>query len=243
MAFQIGSTFLPALGFGEQIGDRSDAIRTLVVPSGWAFSIWGLLFLGSAIFAVWQAIPALRSNALLDKIAWFAAGATGANGAWATYTQFNNLDIVSAIIILFSLGCLLMILRSLVSWSQPFSTGERWIAVLTFSALAAWLTVASTVNISATLAYYGVAASGQYPLLAAIIILVAGVIGAAAVLRSRGNPWFALVIGWAMLAIYFKGGQEHSGIALAAAISGVLPLVAALIGLRNPANRRHWLGV
>ena len=51
---QIGATFLPQLGFGDPIGDRSDSVRTLITPSGWAFAIWGPLFLGSALFAHWQ---------------------------------------------------------------------------------------------------------------------------------------------------------------------------------------------
>ena len=139
---QIGATFLPQLGFGEPIGNRSDSIRTLITPSGWAFAIWGPLFLGSAIFAIWQALPAQRDNALLDRIAWPAAIALAAQGVWATYTQFANLTVISAIIILTSLAGLLICLRAFVQ--QPrLTSGERWFAALVLSALAAWLTAAS----------------------------------------------------------------------------------------------------
>jgi hypothetical protein len=240
--WQIGSTFLPALGLGEQIGDRSDAIRTLVVPSGWAFAIWGPLFLGCAVFAIWQALPAQRNNALLDKIGWYAAGATAAQGAWATYTQFYNLTALSVIIIVFSLLCLLAILRQLTTWRDPFSTGERWIAALTFSALAAWLTVASTVNIVAALKYHGVGGAEEYPKLAGAIVLIAGIIGAEAAQRSRGNPWYAAVILWAMLAIYFKNGQQVTEIALATGFSAVFVILGCGRGLKTAGNRRHWLG-
>lgn len=239
---QIGTTYLPNLGLGEQIGERSDAIRTLVVPAGWAFAIWGPLFLGTSIYAVWQALPGQRSNALLDRIGWFTAGATAANGLWAIYTQFYNLTAISALIILFSLLCLLATFRQFVSWSNPFTTGERWIAVLTFSALAAWLTVASTVNITAALKYHGVGGSEQYPILAALIVLVAGVIGSFAVARSRGNPWYGIVILWAMLAIYFKGGQQHTEIAIATGLSAIFVIVTCLRLLSGRADRKHWLG-
>ena len=242
VSWQIGATYLPSLGFGEQIGNRSDAIRTLVVPAGWAFAIWGPLFLGSAIYAIWQALPGQRNNALLNRIGWFTAGATAANGLWATYTQFYNLTAISAVIILFSLTCLLATLRQFVSWSAVFTAGERWIAVLTFSALAAWLTVASTVNITAALEYHGVGAGEEFPRLAALIVLVAGVIGSVAVARSRGNPWYALVILWAMLAIYFAGGQQHIEIAIATGISAVLVIFSCLKLLSDRADRKHWLG-
>ncbi|MDP4605924.1 MAG: hypothetical protein NWS68_07205, partial [Erythrobacter sp.] len=147
---QIGATFLPQLGLGEPIGSRSDSVRTLVTPSDWAFAIWGPLFLFSAVFAVWQALPAQRRNALLDQISWPAAVALAAQGVWATYTQFANLTAISALIILVSLGGLLIVLRALVA-APALSRGERWLVAPVFSALAAWLTAASIVNISATL--------------------------------------------------------------------------------------------
>ncbi|MDN3646128.1 hypothetical protein QWY75_07900 [Pontixanthobacter aestiaquae] len=240
--WQIGATFLPNFGLGEPIGQRSDAIRTLVVPSGWAFAIWGPLFLGCAIYAVWQALPGQRDNPLVASIGWYTAGATAANGLWATYTQFYNLTFISALIILFSLVCLLATLRALVAWEKPFTKGERWITALTFSALAAWLTVASTVNITAALKYHGVGAGSSYPMLAAAIVLVAGLIGSAAATGARGNPWYSVVILWAMLAIYFKGGQEHFAIAVATGLSTLMVAFSCLRKLSGRSDRQHWLG-
>lgn len=239
---QIGSTFLPQLGFGEPIGDRSDSVRTLITPSGWAFAIWGPLFFGSVVFALWQALPGQRHNTLLDRIAWPAAVALGAQGVWATYTQFANLTWISAVIILVSLGGLLVCLRALSQQNQ-LSNAERWFAALVLSALAAWLTAASIVNISATLAYMGFGGGFAYPLAAAVMVAIGGVIAALAVVRSRGNPWYALVFCWALLAIYFRGGQQADSIAWACIASAVLVVLGTAIGLANPANRRHWIGI
>ena len=238
---QIGATFLPQLGFGDPIGDRSDSVRTLITPSGWAFAIWGPLFLGSAIFAIWQALPAQRDNALLDRIAWPAAIALAAQGVWATYTQFANLTVISAIIILVSLAGLLICLRAFVEQEQ-LSTGERWFAALVLSALAAWLTAASIVNISATLVYHGIGGGFAYPMAAAIMILIGGMIADWAVWNSRGNPWYALVFCWALLAIYFRGGQQDTFIAWACIVAGLMVLLPALVLLGRKENRQHWLG-
>lgn len=239
---QIGSTFLPQLGLGDPIGERSDSVRTLITPSGWAFAIWGPLFLGSLLFALWQALPAQRHNALLEKIAWPAAIALAAQGVWATYTQFANLTWISAVIILVSLGGLLTCLRVL-SQQDHLSNSERWFAALVLSALAAWLTAASIVNISATLVYMGVGGGSAFPIAAAIMVAIGGVIAALAVVRTRGNPWYALVFCWALLAIFFRGGQEAQSIAWACIAAAILVGLGALIGLANPANRRHWIGV
>ena len=238
---QIGATFLPQLGFGDPIGDRSDSVRTLITPSGWAFAIWGPLFLGSALFALWQALPAQRDNALLGRIAWPAAIALAAQGVWATYTQFANLTFVSAIIILVSLGGLLVCLRAL-SAQPSLTNGERWFAGLVLSALAAWLTAASIVNISATLVYHGVGGGFAYPEAADAMVGIGGIIAALAVARSKGNPWYALVFCWALLAIYFRGGQQSSFIAYACIAAGALVVVATAKCLLSADNRRHWLG-
>ena len=241
VVIQIGATFLPQLGFGDPIGDRSDSVRTLITPSGWAFAIWGPLFLGSAIFALWQAFPRQDRNPLLNRIAWPAAIALAAQGVWATYTQFANLTVISAIIILVSLGGLLICLRALTN-EHALSNGERWFAALVLSALAAWLTAASIVNISATLVYHGVGGGFDYPLAAAAMVAIGGTIAALAVVRSKGNPWFALVFCWALTAIYFRGGQEAQSIAIACIYAGILVLAAMIVGLMKPGNRKHWLG-
>ena len=68
VVIQIGATFLPQLGLGEAIGDRSDSVHKLLTPAGWAFSIWGPLFGLSAAFAIWQALPRQKCNDLLDRI-------------------------------------------------------------------------------------------------------------------------------------------------------------------------------
>ena len=238
---QIGATFLPQLGLGAPIGERSDSVRTLITPAGWAFAIWGPLFFCSAVYALWQALPAQRDNDLLARIGWLSVPALALQGVWAIYTQFANLTFVSAIIILASLVYLLAILRVLVDFKQPFTLAERTIVAITFSALAAWLTAASIVNVTAALVYHGLG-DGQDAMLTVGLMLVGGVIAATATLRSRGNPWYALVFGWALLAIYLRGGQEAQAIAIACVVSGVLVLAAMIWRLTEKANRRHWFG-
>lgn len=242
VVWQIGATFLPQLGLGEAIGDRSDSVRTLITPSGWAFAIWGPLFFGSAVFAVWQALPGQARNELVGQIGWWAAIALAAQGAWATYTQFANLTYVSAIIIAVSLVSLLAVLRTLTAYQRGFTGAERWLVALLFSALAAWLTAATIVNITASLVYHGVGGGMDYPLVTAGLILVGGVIAATAVVRSRGNPWYAAVFCWALLAISQRGGQQFDVIAMACSVAGVVVLAGLFSGLRVAANRRHWLG-
>ncbi|UIP06593.1 hypothetical protein LY632_13015 [Erythrobacter sp. SDW2] len=182
--------------------------------------------------------PTVRSG---WEIGGWAALALAAQGAWVTCTQFANLTAVSAVIILVSLVGLLAILRIMVRFERDFSLAERLVVGIAFSALAAWLTAASIVNVTASLVYRGIG-DGQDSLRTAGLVAVGGVIAASAVSRSRGNLWYALVLCWALLAIYFLGGQEASAIAAACMGAAGLVIGTTVGGLANRDNRRRWFG-
>ncbi len=236
---QILTPLLPQLGVGDPIGDQSDSVRTLITPAGWAFSIWGALYTGSIVFAIYQALPAQRHNALLRQIRWPAAGAFLGNAVWALYTQIFGLSVISSAIILFTLVCLLTIYRRFAEWDRRFTTGERWCAVLPLSALASWLTAASIVNIAASLQFHGVGAADTNPIISAVLVIIGGAIVCAALLRGRGNPPYALVFLWALSAIWAAGGQRAGEVAVAAIIAALLVIIGLVLGLRRDGTA-HW---
>lgn len=239
---QIAAALLPTLGIGTPVGERSDMVQTLITPAGWAFSIWGALYLGSLSYALLQFTAAGRDSALFPALRWPAAGAFFGNALWATWVQLGDIDAVSTLIIFGSLVSILTAYRRIAAWTAPFSATERWGAVLPLSALAAWLTAASIVNVAATLRYYGVdAAPDIAPMISAAIVVIGGLIAATALARGKGNPPFALVFLWALAAIFAAGGQEAEAVAIATAISALLVIVGAILGWRD-GGARHWSG-
>lgn len=238
---QIGAGFLPRFGIGEFIGNRSDAVRTLITPAGWAFAIWGPLFLLSIAFAVWQALPAQRSNGLLARITWPAAVALGAQGIWSTYTQLANLTVISVMIIFVSLVGLLVVLRTLVA-EPSLSRGERIFVAPAFSALSAWLTAACIVNVSASLKYHGLAGAEPAPIVTTLMIVVGAIIAGVAAYRVRGAPLYGRVFAWALIAINAAGGQRFASIGWAALGGIALVLAVTVWRLSQEDSRRHWFG-
>lgn len=230
---QILTPVLPALGIGEPIGSRSADVRTLITPAGWAFSIWGVLYAGSLVFAIYQALWPQQNDPLLARLRAPVAGAFLGNAVWAAYTQVAGLSAVSVIIIVWTLGCLLVAFRRLQARSGRLTAGERWFVMLPISALAAWLTVATVVNIAASLRFHGVEAGAGAPLVSAAVLLVVGIIAAVALLRSRGSLPYALVVLWALAAIYAAGGQVAGVVAGAAGIAALLALGGLLLGRRR----------
>jgi len=238
---QILVPLLPGVGIGQPIGERSDAVQTLITPAGWAFSIWGPLYTGSVVYAVYQVLPAQRDDALLNRIGWFAAGAFFGNALWAGYTQLFALDVLSVVIIFFTLICLLNIFRVFSHQPSGFTPGEQWMVVLPLSALAGWLTAASIVNVAAALMHYGVDGGAAEPVIAAAIVVIGGIIASSAIWKGRGNPWYALVFLWALAGIYAAGGRESRTVLFATIAAGLLVIVVAVLELLRHNNRRHWL--
>jgi hypothetical protein len=231
---QIAASALPALGIGTPVGARSDRVQSLITPAGWAFSIWGALYIGSIVFACYQALPAQRDNRLVAKLRWPAAGTFLGNACWATYVQLGAIDIVSVLIIAFSLLCILRCYRQIAAQAPNFSSGERWAVVIPLCALASWLTVASIVNVAASLRFHGVDAnaSAAGPI-SALVIIVGGIVAGTALARSKGNIPYAAVFLWALAAIFFAGGPRSDPVALASASAAMMVVIGVLIGQRK----------
>lgn len=234
---QILTPLLPELGIGRPIGSQSDSVRTLLTPAGWAFSIWGPLYAGSMMFALFQFMPSHRDNIRLSFLRWPAAGAFLGNALWAAYTQLFGLSAFSAATILWTLACLLVIHRQISLWNSKPTPAETWLVVVPLSALAAWLTAASIVNISASLRFHGIEASdAAAPLIGAAVLLLGGAIAALAVARGKGNLAYAATFLWALTAIYAAGGQAAPPVGVAAILAAMLIFGGISAGRRGAAR-------
>merc|ERR1719389_1282512 len=60
--------------FGSTNTELSNKYQTLVTPAGWAFSIWGPIFIWEGIFVVAQLFPRFRQSEVVLKISpcWWA---------------------------------------------------------------------------------------------------------------------------------------------------------------------------
>ena len=101
------------------------------------------------------------------------------------------------------------------------------------SALTAWLTVATTVNIAAALRFHGVEGGAGAALIGAAVVVVGGLIAAVALVRGRGNLPYAAVFLWALAAIYAAGGQVAGLIAAACAVAALMVVGGAFVGARR----------
>ncbi len=76
---------------GLTTGEISDAYPILFVPAGYVFSIWGLIYLGLAAFAVYSITKMGLADPRVDAIAGWAVASNLFNFVWIFlwhYEQF-----------------------------------------------------------------------------------------------------------------------------------------------------------
>ncbi|MBP0446480.1 hypothetical protein J8J14_17025 [Roseomonas sp. SSH11] len=234
---QILTAFLPMLGFGTSMAAVSAASRTPVVPAGYAFSIWSVIFALAAAYGIWQFLPANRDSALARRTGWPLAGSFAANTLWQVTSQLTgSVGFGLLLIILLSLACALSALF-LARNTPEEGIGPRWIVTPLTGLLAGWLTAASFVNLSSAARQAGVLPSqGFTSTLAAVIILLAAGGAAAAItwLLRRDSGWFSAAILWAFAGVVAANlGINQVNIPAALAAGAMFALVFAVFWQRR----------
>ena len=218
---QVLTTLLTALnGTSGAYADNTPTNTTPIVPAGYVFSVWGLIYAGGLAYAIYQALPAQREQPLLRKIGWYTAVGYLGTSLWlitATHNWYWVTVGMFAIILVGILGALI----GIIQYHLPFTRAERYLVVLPISVYAGWGSIAFVANISTALQASGV----MHPLLpnaawAIIMLVVTGMIATFVTIISRGNVSYALTVTWALI-----------GIVVANVTRNVLPSVAITAGI------------
>lgn len=209
------------------IASRSAAQQTSVVPVSWAFAIWGLIFLGCLVFAVWHALPFNLSDPLLRTVGWLAICVFAINIAWEYHVPMRDIDATSVALIILALVALLAILFRLED-AEPLAVTDRWMVAAPFQIFAGWISAATFVNLSSTLRLNGVAITTPR----ALLLMTCAVALGALIAFVTGAILYGLVVSWALFGIFIanrsKEGDRRVGLLAAIAIP-VAP-IAALAG-------------
>lgn len=120
--------------------------------AGFAFAIWGLLYLGMIIYALYQALPMARASELLEIYAWPSIIAISGCGLWILMAALN-LTWMTVVVISASAAALIF---ALVRSQGHGALRDRLLIALPLNLLAGWLTIASIVNVVTVLTIEGV---------------------------------------------------------------------------------------
>ena len=214
---------------GRDTAEISDSFRVLFVPAGYVFSIWGLIYIGMMVFAIYQVRPSQRENPRLRRIGYLFALSGVANMAWLVCWHYGYFALSVVVMLVLLLSLIAIYLRLQIGQVQV-RTAERWCVDATFSLYLGWITVATIANVTDLLYYLQWAGWGISPETWAFIMLAAAVVITAAMCLTRGDVLYALVIIWALVGIAVKQADVPA-VATAAWVAAAAVAVALVAGI------------
>ena len=222
---------------GQTMGAVSAKYPTLLTPAGYAFSIWGLIFLALTIYAVWQLLPAQRRISLPDALAKPLTLASIATGAWVVLFA-NELILPSVGVMLLILGCLIVAYGR--ARRRIFADAAPALAGVPLSLYLGWISVASVINITIGLRQLGwQTAEGASITLTLGLIFVVVALG---LIMSRvfRDMVFPLVVAWALVAVWVVRLREVPELGWAALIGAAVVAIAGVVLSRLGGRKTPW---
>ena len=189
---------------GKTTGELSDMYPNLFVPAGLTFSIWGLIYLLLAAFIVYQvAAPSRDAADFLQRIGPLFILASAANIGWIFLWHYQRVPASLAVMLVLLGGLLAIYLRLDIGVQAP-SWREKLLVQLPFSVYLGWITVATIANVTAVLVHAGWDRFGASEQFWTVVVLVVASAITLAVLFTRNDLFYALVILWAFIGILIK---------------------------------------
>ena len=193
--------YTAAVGFnGNDIGELSDKYGNLFTPAPYAFSIWGLIFLGLIVvtgYMIWSAWNKSSNEVWVSRIGWSLLLANICNGLW-TYVWLMEMTGTSVLVMLCILGLLLYTMNTILK-----TDAHQWLAKVPIGIYTGWISVATIANIAAHLNK-----DEWHPILGEInwtlaMIVIATVINIY-VVRWKGVRSYGAIGVWALMAVSLR---------------------------------------
>ena len=222
------ATFL----FGDSdTGDVSDKYSTLFTPAGYAFSIWGLIYLALGVYVFHQAFRAAEDQLLYDQMAPLLIVNLLANSLWLPTFQYEYIAL-SVIFMLIILATLIQ-LQIILTKDTSLSPRERgWVRV-PFSLYLGWISVATITNLAVFVKYSGWQIPEASESTWVIIMASVGALLAVIVARATRDWLYPLVFVWAYGAIAVKQADNELIFPVAVGLAVGLVVLSGVVLVRR----------
>ncbi|MEO1414574.1 MAG: hypothetical protein AAFW00_04810 [Bacteroidota bacterium] len=191
-----------------------------IVPAGYAFVIWGFIYVGLLAYGIFQARRDQRANPRLRAASsWFNLSCVF-NVLW--FTGVISQQLWLTIICMFGmLFCLVAISKALGIARIQVPTREIWMTRVPISLYFGWITAATPINTTTFLQSIGFEGLGIAPDIWSLILLVVAMTIAILVFFSRyANVIYLLVIVWAFIGIAVSNTSGGSPLVFWTALIG-----------------------
>lgn len=219
--------------FGPTNGEISDRYPTLIVAAGYAFSIWGLIFLLDIVHALRQFFTARRSAASI-AVQPAVAVAFALTSAWMIVFSQQWFWLALAIIWA-SLACLWY-----AAWRLNRDTdaaADAW-SRCALSLHAGWVSLAVFLDVAQVIVSQRLLSATQMLPWTLVLFALAAVLLLASLAWLRGSAWYALAAVWGLVGVFVK--QRAAGLPGANIAAWVAVLLAVLVVAQAAWQWRRW---
>lgn len=210
---------------GSNVGNVADDNQAIIQPAGFAFSIWGLIYILLLICIIRLFIQKDWENTMAYRLRYWPIINFLLNGIWIFV--FTQQLMLLSVIIIFALLITLIIMHILIS-----KTDYHWFDRLPLSIYFAWVTVASIVNVFAFTNSNNIEELlGMTELTWTIIMITAAaLIGIITALYFK--DWlYPLVLIWPFLGIYTENNSDYMNLDNTLLVVSIVLIAVSLVVL------------
>ena len=195
--------------------------RPAIQPAGYAFSIWGLIYLWLLAHAVFGLLKRRNDPAFLrPTLPLLVSGLLGS--VWLAIASSAP---ITATFVILVMGGLAML-----AYLRADQTQDRWLLAAPLAIYAGWLTAACGVSVGVILAGYGLLSNtGAALLMLTVVIAVALFVQA----RRPKMPVYGATVVWAAIGVVLANWADTPIVAYTAAGGAVIVALWTLITLRR----------
>ena len=228
-AVVIGQTQV-LLGWGQSPAEFSADSDTTLRVAGYAFAIWGVIYLWLLVYAVRQALPQTGESDVLQRLGWPSVAALLGIGWWVVAAAFDW-EMATIILIFAALAALLvpLLVNAGAIRALPPGDRDRWMTVWPLALLAGWLTVAAPLNLITVATGNEALPAMLSPTVWAILaIALVAAVALGVTLRLRTLA-YGLPIAWGLLGAFVAEQARNPLLAYVALAASIAVLVGAII--------------
>jgi hypothetical protein len=215
--------------FGMSAAEFSFQGNSTLRVAGFAFAIWGLLYLGMIIYALYQALPVARGSEMLAIYAWPSIVAISGCGLWILMAAQNQIWMTVVVISVSAAALIFALVRS----QGAGLLRDRLLIALPLNLLAGWLTIASIVNLVTVLTIERIITTDIATMSGLVAVGGAALVAATVALSGR-SAFYLLPIIWGLYGVRVAEGPRQPLLADAAGVAVLLlgSLVVTMLLMR-----------
>lgn len=221
---------------GNTMATVSAKFENYFTPAGYAFSIWGLIYLGLLGFIVYQSRGLFGNKEprkVVGQVGWWFIISCAANVLWifAWLNEYIGISVIIMLLLLFSLIKIILNTRMELDDESLSTIAFVW---WPFSFYSGWVSVALIANIAAYLTSIGWNGFGVSEIIWTILMIIVAGIVHLTITWTRNMREFSLVGIWGIVAVAVANWNVSQSIVVVALIvAAILFISSGIHGYQN----------